>query len=84
MVWALAGSLVTLAGTAAVIGWVPAGRIGLALTATQLAMGVSGGLIISPNQALTLATAFAALDVRLTVSPAAPSVASRSAGAESR
>jgi MFS family permease len=57
VVWALTGSFVTLAVTAAVIGWVPAGQIGIALTVTQLAMGVSGGLIISPNQALTLAHA---------------------------
>lgn len=60
VVWALTGSFVTLAVTAAVIGWVPAGQIGIALTVTQLAMGVSGGLIISPNQALTLAHAPAA------------------------
>jgi MFS family permease len=57
VVWALTGSFVTLAATAAVIGWVPAGWIGVALTVTQLGMGVSGGLIISPNQALTLAHA---------------------------
>ncbi len=35
--------------------------LGIGLTLTQLAMGVCGGLVISPNQALTLAHAPAAV-----------------------
>ena len=55
VVWALIGSLVAIAATVVVVLRVPAAQLGVALTVTQLALGVTGGLIISPNQALTLA-----------------------------
>jgi MFS family permease len=57
VVWALAGCVASIIATIAVVQWAPAPYLGLALTLTQVGMGVSGGLIISPNQALTLAHA---------------------------
>jgi MFS family permease len=57
VVWALAGCVVSLGATIAVVQYAPGPYLGLALTGTQLAIGVCGGLIISPNQALTLAHA---------------------------
>ncbi|GAA2551677.1 MFS transporter [Winogradskya consettensis] len=57
VVWALAGSLATLTGTVAVLLWAPGRHLALGLTLTQLLLGITNGLIISPNQALTLAHA---------------------------
>ncbi|GAA2532601.1 MFS transporter [Winogradskya humida] len=57
VVWALAGSLATLTGTVAVLLWAPERHLALGLTLTQLLLGITNGLIISPNQALTLAHA---------------------------
>jgi MFS family permease len=57
VVWALAGCVAGTGATIAVVAWAPAPWLGFLLTLTQLAMGVCGGLIISPNQALTLAHA---------------------------
>ncbi|HEY0001244.1 MAG TPA: MFS transporter, partial [Actinoplanes sp.] len=55
--WALVGSLVVVIATGCVLALVPSGHLGLALTATQLCAGAATGLIVSPNQALTLAHA---------------------------
>ncbi|WP_433293625.1 hypothetical protein ACQP2F_31085 [Actinoplanes sp. CA-030573] len=54
VLWALVASLAAVIAAAAVVTWVPPGRLGLALTLTQLALGAANGLIIAPNQALTL------------------------------
>jgi MFS family permease len=54
ILWALVGSLTAVTATIAVLHWVPGHWLGLALGLTQLASGAASGLIISPNQALTL------------------------------
>ncbi|MBB2948415.1 MFS family permease [Actinoplanes lutulentus] len=73
VVWALVGNVVAIVATVVVLHVVPdvglglgpggglgIGGLGVGLMLTQLAMGICGGLIISPNQALTLAHAPAA------------------------
>jgi MFS family permease len=57
VVGALTGSFVAVASTIVVIHTVPEAAVGVALSATQLLSGLSGGLMMSPNQALTLAHA---------------------------
>jgi MFS family permease len=54
---ALAGSSLAIAATIGVLHTASGAALGAGLTLTQLAMGVCGGLIISPNQALTLGRA---------------------------
>ncbi|MFF5078484.1 MFS transporter [Actinoplanes sp. NPDC000266] len=55
--WALIVALVTIVATALIVQFVPEGHLALALAVTQLVNGAAGGVIISPNQALTLAYA---------------------------
>ncbi|XVV08687.1 MFS transporter [Actinoplanes sp. CA-131856] len=55
--WALTVALVTIVATALIVQFVPEGHLTLALGITQLVNGAAGGVIISPNQALTLAYA---------------------------
>jgi MFS family permease len=57
VVGALLGSVVAVASTIVVIHTVPEPAIGVALSLTQFLSGFSGGLMMSPNQALTLAHA---------------------------
>ncbi|WP_436531348.1 MFS transporter [Actinoplanes sp. HUAS TT8] len=54
---ALAGSSLAIAATIGVLHTTSGPALGIGLTLTQLAMGIGGGLVISPNQALTLARA---------------------------
>ncbi|MBL7259979.1 MFS transporter [Paractinoplanes lichenicola] len=54
ILWALVGSLGAVTSTIGVLHWVPGRWLGLGLGLTQLASGAASGLIISPNQALTL------------------------------
>jgi MFS family permease len=55
VVGALIGSVVSIAATIVVLHTVPEPGIGIALSATQFLSGFGGGLMMSPNQALTLA-----------------------------
>ncbi|WP_179855604.1 MFS transporter [Paractinoplanes atraurantiacus] len=55
--WALVVAFVTIVATALIVQFVPEAHLGLALAVTQLVNGAAGGVIISPNQALTLAYA---------------------------
>jgi hypothetical protein len=55
VVGALIGSVVAIASTIVVLHTVPESAIGIALSATQFLSGFTGGLMMSPNQALTLA-----------------------------
>ncbi|WP_433795801.1 MFS transporter [Actinoplanes sp. CA-252034] len=57
VVAALIGSVLAIAATIVVLHTVPASALGLALSCTQLVSGFSSGLMMSPNQALTLAHA---------------------------
>ncbi|GGN72465.1 MFS transporter [Actinoplanes lobatus] len=57
VVGALAGAVTTTATTIVVLHTVPESGLGVALMCTQFASGVCGGLVLSPNQALTLAHA---------------------------
>lgn len=57
VVGALLASVVAHASVLLVVLTVPESRLGWALGLTQLAAGVAGGLMLSPNQALTLAHA---------------------------
>ncbi|KUL41202.1 MFS transporter [Actinoplanes awajinensis] len=58
---ALAGCALTIAATIVVLHTASGVALGIGLAGTQLAMGLTGGLIISPNQALTLVHAPAAV-----------------------
>ncbi|MEV0896039.1 MFS transporter [Actinoplanes sp. NPDC049802] len=57
VVGALAGSVTAIAATIVVLHTVASPWLSLALICTQSVAGVTGGLVISPNQALTLAHA---------------------------
>ncbi|BEL07141.1 MFS transporter [Actinoplanes sichuanensis] len=57
VVAALVGSAFSIAATIVVLHTAPAAVIGIALSCTQFLSGFSGGLMMSPNQALTLAHA---------------------------
>jgi predicted MFS family arabinose efflux permease len=57
VVAALVGSVIAVAATIVVLHTVPAPMIGIALSGTQFLSGFTGGLMMSPNQALTLAHA---------------------------
>ncbi|WP_430787285.1 MFS transporter [Actinoplanes sp. G11-F43] len=57
VVGALAGSVLATVATLLVVRTVPESGLILALSLTQFASGLAGGLMLSPNQALTLAHA---------------------------
>ncbi|MET0422605.1 MAG: MFS transporter, partial [Actinoplanes sp.] len=57
VLWALVVSVLAVIATGAVLQFTPLDRLGVALTVTQLVLGAANGLIIAPNQALTLACA---------------------------
>ncbi|MFC3987978.1 MFS transporter [Actinoplanes siamensis] len=61
VVAALGASSLAIATTIVVLHTTSGAALGAGITLTQLAMGIAGGLIISPNQALTLAHAPAAV-----------------------
>jgi MFS family permease len=50
----LALSIVGVLGTAAVVGLVPAAALGWAIAGPLFVAGIGSGLVVSPNQALTL------------------------------
>ncbi|MEU4242696.1 MFS transporter [Actinoplanes sp. NPDC026619] len=53
--WALIGSLLAVTAAGLVVAHAPAAHLEPALMATQFVLGAASGLIVSPNQALTLA-----------------------------
>ncbi|MBO3743138.1 MFS transporter [Actinoplanes flavus] len=57
VVGALAGAVTAVGATITVLHTVPESGLSAALMCTQFAAGVAGGLVLSPNQALTLAHA---------------------------
>jgi MFS family permease len=55
--WALAGSAVVAGATVLCALYLPVRHLAIGFTVTQVLMGIAGGLVLSPNQALTLAHA---------------------------
>ncbi|MFD0522556.1 MFS transporter [Paractinoplanes durhamensis] len=52
--WALVASLLAVVASGVAVAHAPAAHLELTLMGTQFVLGAAGGLIVSPNQALTL------------------------------